>query len=51
MRKSQNVLEGVNFVGFLVGQNIELCQRKDDGRNLAGDFAEALMVREQPQRE
>ncbi len=51
MRKSQNVLERVNFVGFLVGQNVVLCQRKDDGRDLAGDFVEAFMVREEPERE
>ncbi len=48
MRKGQNILERVNFVGFLIGQNVVLCQRKDDGWELASDFVEALMDREKP---
>ena len=51
MRKGQNVLVRVNFVGFLVGKYVVLSQRTDDGRELAGDFVEALMVWEDPQRE
>jgi hypothetical protein len=51
VRKGQNVLVRVNFVGFLVGKYVVLSQRTDDGRELAGDFVEALMVWEDPQRE
>jgi hypothetical protein len=46
--KGQNIVERVNLVGFLIGQNVVLCQRKDDRWELASEFVEALMEREKP---